>query len=159
MSVSLPPVGTNALLEQLSGYIPDDYIDQLVLRGSTGGRRHKLSPVQLWRTHLLPVLTKTHSLNLVLAQLSEQARWRYFAGLRRSLPTARMLHEFREQIGVGGLRKINCHILRRLLHRQGLQPHAVALMDATDLPASCSGFKKKFFHIHRCQCSTWGAHA
>jgi len=53
-----------------------------------------------------------------------------------------MLHEFRQQTDVSGLRRINEHLLSRLLHRQGVQPHAVALMDATDLPASCSGFKK-----------------
>jgi hypothetical protein len=30
-----------------------------------------------------------------------------------------------------------------------VQPHAVALMDATDLPAACSGFKKKHRTLHR----------
>jgi hypothetical protein len=54
-----------------------------------------------------------------------------------------MLHEFRQQVGVGGLRQINQHLLSRLLSRRGVQPHAVALMDATDLPAACDGFKKK----------------
>jgi hypothetical protein len=38
-----------------------------------------LSTSQLWRTHLLAVLTSTHSLNLVVAQLPEQAAWRRFA--------------------------------------------------------------------------------
>jgi hypothetical protein len=91
---------------------------------------------------LLAVLTSTHSLNLIVAQLPEQPAWRRFARLRRTLPTARMLHEFRQTVGVGGLRCIQQHLVGRLLHRQGVQPYAVALMDATDLPASCSGFKK-----------------
>jgi hypothetical protein len=144
MSLTLPPVGTSRLLELLSPYAPDDFLAEVCPRHFTGGRRHALSAAQLWRTHLLAVLTSTHSLNLLVAQLPEQAAWRRFARLRRTLPTARMLHEFRQRVGVSGLRAINQHLVGRLLRRQGLQPHAVALMDATDLPAACSGFKKKF---------------
>jgi hypothetical protein len=149
MSFTLPPVGTNRLLELLSPYAPDDFIAEICPRDFTGGRRHDLSAAQLWRTHLLAVLTSTHSLNLLVMQLPEQAAWRRFARLRRTLPTARMLHEFRQRVGVSGLRRINQHLVGRLLRRQGLQAHAVALMDATDLPASCGGFKKKFWSLHR----------
>lgn len=53
-----------------------------------------------------------------------------------------MLHEFRRRVGVSGLRAINQHLVGRLGRRQGLQPYAGALMDATDLPAACHGFKK-----------------
>ena len=142
MIAPLPPVGTIALLEVLSDYVPDDFIAGLCPRTVTGGRRHGLSAAQLWRVHLLAVLTSTHFLNLIVTQLSEQPAWRRFARLRRQLPSARMLSEFRLQVGVSGLRRINQHLLGRLLHRQGVQPHAVALMDATDLPAACGGFKK-----------------
>jgi hypothetical protein len=142
MSLTLPPVGTNRLLELLSPYAPDDFIAEVCPRSFTGGRRHALSAAQLWRTHLLAVLTSTHSLNLLVTQLPEQVAWRRFARLRHTLPTARMLHEFREAVGVGGLRAINQHLVGRLLRRAGVQPHAVALMDATDLPAACGGFKK-----------------
>jgi|SRR5881394_1117342 len=90
MSLTLPPVGTSRLLELLSPYAPDDFLAEVGPRGSTGGRRHALSAAQLWRTHLLTVLTSTHSLNLLVAQLSEQSAWRRFARLRRTLPTARM---------------------------------------------------------------------
>src|SRR6266540_3776161 len=100
MSLILPPVGTSRLLELLSPYAPDDFIGGLCPRDVTGGRRHVLSAAQLWRTHLLAVLTSTHSLNLVVAQLPEQPAWRRFARLRRALPTARMLHEFRQTVGV-----------------------------------------------------------
>lgn len=148
MSYTLPAVGTNRLLELLSPYAPDDFLAEICPRVFTGGRRHALSAAQLWRTHLLAALTSTHSLNLVVTQLPEQAAWRRFARLRCALPTARMLHEFRQTVGVSGLRHINQHLVGRLLRRQGVQPHAVALMDATDLPASCSGFKKKFRHLH-----------
>ena len=148
MTISLPPVGTNALLERLSGYVPDDFIAALCPHDGTGGRRHALSAAQLWRVHLLAGLTTTHSLNLLVAQLPEQSAWRGFARLRRVVPTARMLHEFRGHLGVSGLRRINQHLLGRSLRRQGVQPCAVALMDATDLPASCSGFKKKFPRLY-----------
>ena len=159
MSALLPPVGTNALLELLSGYVPDDIIDECCPRAFTGGRRHDLSAPQLWRVHLLAGLTTTRSLNLIVAQLSEQPAWRRFARLRRARPTARMLHEFRAQTGVSALRQINRHLLGRMLSRQGVQPHAVALMDATDLPASCNGFKKKFRHLHRRPCGLGRTHA
>jgi Transposase domain (DUF772) len=148
MSLTLPPVGTTRLLELLSPYAPDDFIAAVCPRSFTGGRRHALSAAQLWRTHLLAVLSSTHSFNLLVAQLPEQVAWRRFARLRRTLPTARMLHEFRQTVGVSGLRAINQHLVGRLLRRTGVQPHAVALMDATDLPAACSGFKKKFCHLH-----------
>lgn len=159
MSNILPPIGTNRLLESVSGYVPDDFIASLCARDFTGGRRPALSAPQLWRVHLLALLTSTHSLNLVVAQLSEQPGWRRFARLRRIYPTARMLHEFRQQVGVAGLRAINRQLLGRLLRRQGLQPHSVALMDATDLPAACSGFKKKFRALHGNTCRPWRAHA
>ena len=159
MTTSLPPVGTNALLEQLSGYVPDEFIGELCPRQFTGGRRHILSAAQLWRVHLLAGLTTTRSLNLIVAQLPEQSTWRRFARLRRAWPTARMLHEFRGQMGVSGLRRINQHLLGRLLRRQGVQPHAVALMDATDLHASCRGFKKKFPRLHRRARGVGRAHA
>jgi hypothetical protein len=114
MTTTLPPVGTNALREQLSGHVPDDFIAELCSRDFTGGRRHVLSAAPLWRVHLLAVLTSTRSLNLIVAQLSEQPAWRRFGRLRRTWPTARMLHEFRQQTGVSGLRRINEHLLSRL---------------------------------------------
>jgi hypothetical protein len=73
MSLTLPPVGTIRLLELVSPYAPDDCIAAVCPRFFTGGRRHALSAAQLWRTHLLTVLTSTHSLNLLVAQLPEQA--------------------------------------------------------------------------------------
>jgi hypothetical protein len=159
MSHLLPPVGTNRLLESVSDYVPDDFIASRCAREFTGGRRHALSAPQLWRVHLLALLTSTHSLNLVVAQLREQPGWRRFARLRRVYPTVRMLHEFRRQVGVEGLREINRHLLGGLLRRQGRQPHFVALMDATDLPAACSGFKKKFRVLHGRPCRPGRTHA
>jgi hypothetical protein len=50
MSSTLPPVGTNPLLELVSPYAPDDCIAEVCPRHFTGGRRHVLSAAQLWRT-------------------------------------------------------------------------------------------------------------
>lgn len=143
MATPLPPTGTIGLLERLAPYVPDAFITELFPRTSTGGRRCALSAAQLWRVHLLAVLTSSHSINQVAGQLAEQPAWRRFCRLRRALPGVRMLHEFRQQVGVSGLRRINHHLLGRLLSRRGVQPHAVALMDATDFRAACDGFKKK----------------
>ena len=159
MAIILPPTGTNRLLDLLAPYVPDAFIENLYPRQFTGGRRCALSAPQLWRVHLLPLLTSTHSLNLVVAQLPEQAAWRRFCRLRRHQAGVRMLHEFRQRIGVSGLRQINQYLLGRLLRRQGVQRHAVALMDATDLPAACSGFKKKHWRLHRRARGLGWAHA
>ncbi len=70
MAILLPPTGTHRLLELVSPYVPDAFIHDLCPRQFTGGRRCALSAPQLWRLHLLPLLTSTHSLNLVVAQLS-----------------------------------------------------------------------------------------
>jgi hypothetical protein len=58
------------------------------------------------------------------------------------LPGPSQLHEFREQIGVSGLRQVNEYLLVPLL--TGLLPErrTIGLIDATDLPASTSAFKK-----------------
>jgi hypothetical protein len=113
----LPPMGTSALLRSLSPYIPDDFINQLQLRSRGGGRRHAFSLAQLWRVHLLALLTPVHSFNLLCRLLPEQRAWRRFAHLpnRRRVPDVRMLHEFREQVGVAGLRRINDQLLQPLL--------------------------------------------
>jgi hypothetical protein len=40
MSLTLPSVGTNQLLELMSPYAPDDFIAEVCPRHFTGGRRH-----------------------------------------------------------------------------------------------------------------------
>jgi len=79
--------------------------------------QHDLRAPQLWRAHLLAGLSSTHSLNLVVAQLPEQPAWPRFARLRRQLPSARMLSEFRQQAAVSGLWRINQLLLGRRFHR------------------------------------------
>jgi hypothetical protein len=78
MAIFLPPTGTHRLLDLVAPYVPDAFIDDLGPRQFMGGRRCALSALQLWRMHRLALLTSTHSLNLVVAQLPEQAAWRRF---------------------------------------------------------------------------------
>src|SRR6185295_18098791 len=137
--------GTEELLEHLSPYIPDEFINELWPSGPTGGRRRVFSAAQLWRTHLLLLLSPAHSINLLVELLKEQRSWRRFAHLshRERVPDVRMLHEFRARMGVSGLRRINQHLLRPLLGQVVERSDSIAIIDATDLPASCTVFKKR----------------
>jgi hypothetical protein len=145
MDSLLPITGSATLLETLSPYVPDDFINESLRVPPQRGRRHQFCPAQLWRAHLLSLLTPAHSLNLVAQLLPEQRAWRRFASLanRQETPDVRMLHEFRAHAGAGGLRRINDELLRPLLPARRDAGWSVALIDATDLPAATSGFKKR----------------
>src|ERR1022692_2128585 len=151
MNSDLPATGTAALLELLDPFVPDDFINECWPTRPTGGRRRDYSAAQLYRVHLLSLLTPVHSLNLLVKMLPEQRAWRKFAGLRRQtqVPGVRVLHEFRCRVGVTGLRRINQHLLAPLVAAYAWQPWSVGLIDATDLPAACGGFKKKHRPILR----------
>ncbi len=142
---TLPVTGTNALLTLLDPYVPDDFINERWGTRPVRGPRWQFTAAQLWRTHLLALLSPVHSLNLLAAMLPEQRAWRAFARLhhRHRVPDVRMLNAFRARVGVLGLRQINETILQPLIQAAALWENATALIDATDLPAACSGFKKK----------------
>ena len=137
--------GTEELLEHVSPQIPDDFINEHWPSGSTGGRHRAFSAAQLWRTHLLLLLSPAHSINLLVELLKEQRAWRCFAHLshRERVPDVRMLHEFRARMGVSGLRTINQQLLKPLLEEVVDRSDSIAIIDATDLPASCTVFKKR----------------
>src|SRR5438552_12202784 len=141
----LPVTGSSRLLDLLDPYVPDDFINQHWNARPVRGPRWQFTAAQLWRVHLLALLTPVHSLNLLTAMLPEQRAWRDFAQLRHRLrvPDVRILNAFRLRLGVMGLRQINERILQPLIQTAGLWENATALIDATDLPAACSGFKKK----------------
>jgi hypothetical protein len=147
---ALPPTGTAALLEILSAYIPDAFINSLFIRSSGAGRRRLFSFAQLFRVSLLPLLTPAHSFNLVVRLLGEQRALRSFAYLRNRhrLPDVRMLHEFRDRLDLAKLRSLNKHLLQPLLDGADRFPKSVALIDSTDLPAATSAFKKKLRPVH-----------
>jgi hypothetical protein len=149
MKSLLPPTGTGDFLELLSPFVPDEYINEHWARLQTAGRRHHFSAAQLWRLHLLALITPVHSLNLLIRLLPEQKAWRRFARLRSvtQLPDVRMMNAFREAVGVSGLRQINSHLLDPLIENLDPTQPVIALIDATDLPAACSGFKKKHWPL------------
>ena len=151
MNFDLPATGTAALLELLDPFVPDDFLNDYWPRGRTGGRHRAHSAAQLYRMHLLSLLSPVHSMNLLVKMLPEQPAWRQFARVRRrnAGPDVRMLHEFRGRVGVSGLRRINEHLLEPLLADYFWQPWSAGLIDATDLPAACVGFKKKHRTILR----------
>jgi len=161
MKSDLPATGTAALLEILDAFVPDDFINDRWSRGWTGGRHRTHTAAQLFRVHLLCVLSPVRSLNLLVKMLPEQRAWRKFAGLRRQnqVPDVRMLHEFRARLGVSGLRQINQQLLAPLLAPYTWLPWSVGLIDATDLPAACVGFKKKHGPILCRARGPWRAHA
>jgi hypothetical protein len=144
MNFSLATTGTAELLEQLSPFIPDDFINGLSPRQQGRGRRMGFQPAQLYRVLLLSLLTPAHSFNLLTQMLKEQRAWRRFAHLpnRHHLPVASLLHDFRALIGVGGLRRINQQLLGPLLESCWIGSKSVALIDSTDLPAATSAYKK-----------------
>jgi len=144
MRKELPSVGTAELLELISTYVPDDFINQLLPRRRGVGRRSCFSAAQLWRAHLLSPLTGTHRYNGIVRLLPEQRAWRRFAHLshRDRTPDARMLNEFRAPAGVTGFRTINDHFVVLLLKHLRAEQKSVAVIDATDLPAATADKKK-----------------
>lgn len=143
--MELPPVGTCELLRVLSPHIPDDFINERFPRQRREGRRLGFNSAQLWRVHLLVLLTRTFSFNALIRCLREQESWRKFARLpnRFAIPEAHMLNNFRQALGVSGFRQINRHLLLELLTHAPLNPTTVAFIDATDLPASTEDKKNK----------------
>ena len=161
MNSDLPATGTVALLELLDPFVPDDFINECWPHGPTGGRHCEYTSAQLFRVHLLCLLSPVHSVNLLIKMLPEQRAWRKFAGLRRQsrVPDVRMMHQFRCRVGVAGLRRVNQHLLAPLLATYAWQPWSVGLIDATDLPAACVGFKKKHRAVLRRARCVGRAHA
>jgi hypothetical protein len=144
MRDDLPPVGTGELLELLSEFVPDDFINHLLPRRRGVGRHTCFSAAQLWRVHLLAPLNGTVSFNALARLLPERRAWRRFAHLahRERTPDVRMLHEFRQRAGVQGLRAINDHLVNKLLPSLRPERKSVAIIDATDLRASTADKKK-----------------
>ena len=161
MKSQLPQTGTEDFLELLSTFVPDDYLDQRWPRLKTGGRRYGFIASQLWRLHLLALITPVHSFNLLIRMLPEQKAWRRFAHIasQQHVPDVRMMNTFREKIGVDGLRQVNGQLLEPIIASVDLSQGAAALIDATDLPASCSGFKKKHRALLRQRSRAGRAHA
>jgi hypothetical protein len=144
----LPATGTAELLEVLTPYIPDEYINRLLPGNRFQGRRNYFNAAQLWRVHLLALLSPAHSFNALVRLLPEQPAWRGFALLnhRHRTPDVRMLSQFRAEAGVAALRRINEQLVRRLLRFLPRDGQTVGIIDATDLPAATADKKKTANH-------------
>jgi hypothetical protein len=160
MRDDLAITGSAALLEELTAFVPDDFVNELFGRRSGPGRRAQWSPAQLYRLLLLTVLTPAHSSNLLAVLLKEQRGWRQFARLqnRFQVPVASQLHDFRQRLGVAGLRRINEHLLGGLLDNFPGGRMAVGLIDSTDLPAATSSLKKNDGEVLCARRRRWRAH-
>ena len=145
MDSKLPATGTAEFLRRLSPYVPDAFINDMLPRHRGRGRRPQLSSAQLYRVNLLSVLTPVHAFNQLVRLLAEQRDWRRFAHLsnRQAVPDVWMLNQFRERCGVSGLRQLNEQLLASMLPPSTVENPALALIDATDLEAACSGHKKR----------------
>jgi hypothetical protein len=141
----LPQTGTAALLDTLSPYLDDEVINDLLPRRKGRGRRRLFSAAQLFRVLLLTLVTPVHSFNLLVKLLAENRSWRRFARLpnQRTLPDAKMLHQFRDRLDLSKLRQVNQHLLAPILAGLDLRRTSLAIMDATDLPAATQTFKKR----------------
>jgi transposase len=157
---SLPQTGTAALLQALTPYLDDGFISSLFPPRRTQGRRPTYSPAQLFRVLLLALLTPARSFNLLVKLLAENRAWRDFAFLpnKRSLPDAKMLHEFRDRLDLIKLRAINAHLLGPLLEDLNPARKTVAIIDSTDLPAGTNPFKKKHRPLLGQAGGDWRAH-
>ena len=153
----LPAVGSTELLTQLSPFVPDALIDSVFPRHKGRGRRALFSAAQLFRVTLLTLLTPVHSFNLLPGCLRDNRQWRKFAFLpnARRLPDVRTLHEFRLKLRPAALREIHQHLLQPLLEPLASYSKTVALIDATDLPASTHPYKKSPTGATRRQEQTW----
>jgi len=156
-AMKLPTTGTAALLELLSPHVPDDHINELVPRHRGRGRRCEWSAAQLLRVCLLLLLTPARSSNLLCQLLPEQRAWRRFAHLpnRRVLPNVRQLHEFRDRLTPMVLRSLNERLVALLLEGISGEQLGIGLIDATDLPAATSAFKKSALAVTRPSARPW----
>lgn len=152
---SLAQTGTRDLLEQLSDYIDDVWINDLLPRRRGVGRPSAFSSAQLFRVSLLTLLTQARSFNLLVKVLPENRAWRRFARLPNqfTVPDAKMLHQFRDRLSLASLRQINGRLLRPLLDQLDPSRKTVAIIDSTDLAAASL---KKTSRVGRRGTRPWG---
>jgi len=141
------------VLEKISHYIPDDEIDFLFpfRNFNIQGRKRTFKTSQLYRAHILTMLKEVTSFNKLRAEFKSRRSFRDFCHFknRQSTPTTRILSEFREYLEPSGFRKITQLITAAFFNTVKLPIVTVAVPDATDIPAHCSGFAKKNVHALR----------
>src|SRR5580704_1227485 len=74
MKFTLAATGTATLLQQLSPFVPDGFINDLCRAKPHPGPRSLYGPTQLYRVHLLALLTAAHTFNLLVELLNEKLK-------------------------------------------------------------------------------------
>ena len=135
------------ILEKISSHIPDDEIDFLFpfTNYNTQGRLREFKTSQLYRVHILTMIKGVTSFNKVCAEIKTRRSFRDFCHFKnkKSTPIKRILSEFRDYLKPSGFKEITRLITLTFLNTVKLPAIKVAVPDATDMPASCSGFAKK----------------
>jgi len=135
------------ILEKISPYIPDDEIDFLFpfRNFNTQGRLRAFKMSQLYRAHVLTMIKGVTSFNKVCAEFKSRRSFRDFCRFKNKkfTPTNRILSQFRDYLKPSGVEEITRLITLTFLNTVKLPLIKVAVPDATDMPASCSGFAKK----------------
>jgi len=138
------------LLEKISPHIPDDEIDFLFpfRNFNTQGRGRAFKTSQLYRAHILAMIKEITSFNKLCTEFRSRRSFRDFCRFKnkRLTPTNRILSEFRDYLKASGFEEITRLITLIFLHTVTLPVIKVAVPDATDMPANCSGFSKKNAH-------------
>lgn len=137
-------------LKKISPHIPDDEIDFLfpVRHANTQGRVRAFRTSQLYRAHILTMIKEVTSFNKVCAEFKSRRSFRDFCRFKNkeATPTNRILSEFRDYLKPSGFSQITGLITLTFLNTVKLPIIKVAVPDATDMPANCSGFAKKNAH-------------
>jgi hypothetical protein len=137
----------DTILEKVSSHIPDDEIDFLfpVRHANTQGRVRAFKASQLYRAHILSMVKGVTSFNKVCAEFKSRRSFRGFCRFKNkeATPTNRILSEFRDYLEPSGFAQIAGLIALTFLNTVKVPIFKVAVPDATDMPASCSGFAKK----------------
>jgi len=134
-------------LEKISPHIPDEEINLLFpfRKFNIQGRRRKFKTSQLYRLHILAMIKGIPSFNKLCQELKARRSFRDFCFFKnkKSTPPKRMLSEFRDHLKATGFEKIVQLITVNFLNMLSWPSLRVAIPDATDMPANCSGFAKK----------------
>jgi len=135
------------VLEKISSHIPDDEIDFLFpfRKFNTQGRLRKFKASQLYRVHILTMIKGVTSFNKVCDEIKSRRSFRDFCRFKnkKSTPTNHILSGFRDYLKPSGFDEITRLITLTFLNTVKLPVIKVAVPDATDMPANCSGFAKK----------------
>ncbi len=135
------------VLEKISPHIPDTEIDFLFpfRKFNTQGRLREFKASQLYRVHILTMIKGVTSFNKVCAEIKSRRSFRDFCCFKnkKSTPTNHILSEFRDYLKPSGFEEITRLITLTFLNTVELPVIKVAVPDATDMPANCSGFAKK----------------